>query len=513
MDSAPQFADVWPDIDHVPGFLIPGQEHWLYTIVSSLPEDAVIVEIGSFLGRSTTAMAFACKGTGRKIYCIDTFQGNDSDFVKGESNVTWEGDEFLTQFKKNISSNDLMEYVIPMPGLSHEVGADWDRKIDFLFIDGSHVYEDVLRDFETFGPHVKAGSIIAFHDVLPNWEGPFRAWKDRIQYHLLNPSHFFSIAYGRKPAIEGEKSARVHAIIPVHNRRGMTGQCLKSLYSQTCIDSISITVVDDGSTDGTADMLAAEFPEVNVISGDGNLWWTGAVAEALETLRPEFAEGDYFLLVNNDVRLSPESVEKLLLDSANNCRASMAPLAVTDTGATSTGWGPGSAVYLMDFEKQYRQLMDSRQLMEVHAIYGRCSLFPVEVLDAVGNYDAKVFPHYWGDTDFCLRARDKGFRFFVSGGTTIRVIESKATTGFQHEYRSGPQGLKRVYEAMTSIRSIDNLSHTYAYMGRHHPGNKWKSVIRTFFRIIKQYWPIYYVRNPGLLLRRMRKLVTGANAG
>ena len=505
-----EFSGFWPDIDRVPGYLIPGQEHWLYTIVKDLPEDAVIVEVGSFLGRSTTAMAFACRGTSRKIYCVDTFQGNESDFVKGQSNVTWEGDEFLTQFKKNINSNNLMEYVVPVPGISHEVGAGWDRKIDFLFIDGSHRYEDVIRDFDIFSPHVKAGSIIAFHDVLPNWEGPFKAWNDHIQYHLLDPSHFFSIAYGKKPAIEGGKSARVHAIIPVHNRQGMTRQCLKTLYSQTCIDNISITVVDDGSADSTSGMLAAEFPDVKVISGDGNLWWTGAVAKALETLKKEFNDGDYFLLINNDVRLSPESVEKLLLDSANNNRACMAPLAVTDTGATSTGWGPGTADYLMDFEKQYKQLIDSRQLLEVHAIYGRCSLFPVEILDAVGNYDADVFPHYWGDTDYCLRARNKGFRFLISGGTTIRVIENETTTGFQHEFRSGPQDLKRVYEAMTSIRSIDNLGHVYAYMGRHHPKNRWKCVIRTFIKIIKQYRPIYYFRR---LARRGRRLAANAKTG
>ena len=484
--------NLWADVDRIPGYLIRGQEHWLHTVVDSLPDDAVIVEIGSFLGRSATAMAFACVGTNKKIYCIDTFQGNDSDFVKGQSNVTWEGEEFLTQFKKNLDSNNLLEYVVPVPGLSYEIGENWDKEIDFLFIDGSHEYEDVIRDFDVFSPYVKAGSIIAFHDVLPNWEGPYKAWKNHIQEKLHDPSHFFSIAYGRRKISEDDFQGTVHAIIPVHNRIGSTGQCIKSIYSQTCIDNISITVVNDGSTDGTTAILAEEYPQVKVIEGDGDLWWTGAVKKALDDLRGSFKKGDYFLLINNDVRLSPETIEMLLMDSMAKNRACIAPLAVTEDGATSAGWGPGMAPILMNFERQYKKVMGSQHILEVHAIYGRCSLFPVEIMDVVGNYDAETFPHYWGDTDYCLRARKKGVQFFISGRTTIRVIENKDTTGFQHEFRKGPQDLAVVYEAMTSIRSIDNLKHIYTYMERHHPSRKWRNVIYTFFKLMKQYRPIYH---------------------
>jgi len=68
----------------------------------------------------------------------------------------------------------------------------------------------------------------------------------------------------------------VYTIIPVHNRKEFTRNCLRSLQRQTVSDRLRIIVVDDGSEDGTDEMLAAEFPEVIVLRGDGNLFWTAA---------------------------------------------------------------------------------------------------------------------------------------------------------------------------------------------------------------------------------------------
>ncbi|MDD2338162.1 MAG: hypothetical protein PHD01_16510, partial [Geobacteraceae bacterium] len=64
-------------VEAIEGFMVPGQEEFLFNKIQSLPEDAVILEIGSFKGRSTVAMGYACMGTRRKIYSIDTWNGNN----------------------------------------------------------------------------------------------------------------------------------------------------------------------------------------------------------------------------------------------------------------------------------------------------------------------------------------------------------------------------------------------------------------------------------------------------
>lgn len=76
-ESCEQIAHI---VDEIEGLLVIGQERFLFDMVRGLPEDAVIVEIGSYLGKSTVCMGLACKGTGRRIYAIDTWDGNDKDF-------------------------------------------------------------------------------------------------------------------------------------------------------------------------------------------------------------------------------------------------------------------------------------------------------------------------------------------------------------------------------------------------------------------------------------------------
>jgi hypothetical protein len=84
------YVSVKSAVESVEGLMCPGQEEFLFNKVKLLSEDAVIVEIGSYKGRSTLAMAYACKGTNRKIYCIDTWDGNNSDFSERIFFDTWQ---------------------------------------------------------------------------------------------------------------------------------------------------------------------------------------------------------------------------------------------------------------------------------------------------------------------------------------------------------------------------------------------------------------------------------------
>ena len=67
---------------------------------------------------------------------------------------------------------------------------------------------------------------------------------------------------------------------------------------------LTITVIDDGSTDNTKQIIGEKFPKVLIISGDGSLWWTGAISLGLQSNQSDFNDNDYFLLVNSDVELS-----------------------------------------------------------------------------------------------------------------------------------------------------------------------------------------------------------------
>jgi predicted O-methyltransferase YrrM len=167
-----------------------GQERWLFENAYSLPSPANIVEIGSFKGRSTCFLMSGCRGTEKRVFAIDTFNGNNDDFGYRD---------YFAEFSQNVKRCGLSEYVQPVVGLSSKVAESWNKPIHLLFIDGSHVYEDVLSDFEAFFPHVVPGGIVAFHDVIEAWPGPLRVWHDIVKHRLVDVGYRLSLAYGRKP--------------------------------------------------------------------------------------------------------------------------------------------------------------------------------------------------------------------------------------------------------------------------------------------------------------------------
>jgi len=170
-------------INKVTGFLVQDDERFLFEVAKSLPDDATIVEIGSYKGRSTCCLAYACIGTRKKVYSIDICFANATGFA---------------EWKENVGRNGLLDYVTPIAGNSKNIATQWDKGIDFIFIDGSHSYLPVLSDFIGFYPWVKDNGVIAFHDVGPGFTGPMRVWQENAKPLLYDTGLCGGIAFGRK---------------------------------------------------------------------------------------------------------------------------------------------------------------------------------------------------------------------------------------------------------------------------------------------------------------------------
>jgi GT2 family glycosyltransferase len=112
-------------------------------------------------------------------------------------------------------------------------------------------------------------------------------------------------------------NVKIEVVTPVHNRKELTLRCLESLKQadQTGID-LHVIVVDDGSTDGTADALAQQFPDVQVISGDGNLWYTAGTNVALKAALEN--DPDFILAINNDSEFDPAFLQHMLQTASAN---------------------------------------------------------------------------------------------------------------------------------------------------------------------------------------------------
>ena len=161
-------------IKKVGGWLSEEEILFLYNTAKKLPDGSTIIEIGSYKGKSTIAMAQALDDEGKpntKIYAIDPF--NSGGIKPLEGNDTYE------EYLKNITQTKMDKYIVTKKDYSENVASEWKKPIDFLWIDGNHAYDSVKTDILAWKDHLKEGHLISFHDSL-HLDGVTRAVKEFI---------------------------------------------------------------------------------------------------------------------------------------------------------------------------------------------------------------------------------------------------------------------------------------------------------------------------------------------
>ena len=125
-----------------------------------------IVEIGSFKGQSTCWMAKALQlaGSKEKIAAIDP---HINTHVPGVV-PTYKEDSSFDAFLNNLKNCGLTQYVEPIKQKSEDAAKNWNQPIKLLFIDGSHLYDDVMLDLKLWEPWLNIGGIVVMHDTKPS---------------------------------------------------------------------------------------------------------------------------------------------------------------------------------------------------------------------------------------------------------------------------------------------------------------------------------------------------------
>jgi MMP 1-O-methyltransferase len=140
---------VKPLIAEVPGWLTDEEGEALYDLARACTGAGVIVEIGSWKGKSTICLGRgSLAGAAVPIYAIDPH----ADYRFGD-------------FKANVDRAGITDLVRPVTSLSQSAADEFQESIELLFVDGSHEYDLVLEDFEKWVPKVVDGGWVAFHDT------------------------------------------------------------------------------------------------------------------------------------------------------------------------------------------------------------------------------------------------------------------------------------------------------------------------------------------------------------
>jgi MMP 1-O-methyltransferase len=200
------FAPVKELIKNVPGWLSDEEGEALYELAKDCTGKGVIVEIGSWKGKSTICLGRGSRaGSGVRIFAVDPH----AHYRHGE-------------FRENVERAGIADLVTPVKGLSQEVADSFDEPIELLFVDGSHEEELVREDFEKWVPKVVEGGTIAFHDTT--WHaGPRKVVAEKI----FSSRHFRDVRFVIGSTTVAQKVARNTVYDRVHARRV---QAMKAVF-------------------------------------------------------------------------------------------------------------------------------------------------------------------------------------------------------------------------------------------------------------------------------------------
>lgn len=211
---------------------------------------------------------------------------------------------------------------------------------------------------------------------------------------------------------------RLCAVLTCFNRREKTLACLDALAASSGLEGVRVSavLVDDGSTDGTAQAVRERFAWVEVVRAEGNLFWCRGMHLAFESaLKTGF---DAYLWLNDDTMLAPDALSRLLASAAGLRRRSGGPVIVVgstvdDATGVLTYGGERRPSRLKPL--RIERVQPSVAPQRCDSMTGNIVLISAEAARRVGNIDP-VFEHSMGDTDYALRANRLGVEVWVDAG-------------------------------------------------------------------------------------------------
>ncbi len=254
-------------------------------------------------------------------------------------------------------------------------------------------------------------------------------------------------------------------IIPVFNNIKYTRKCLEDLSSRLKEDSlkntgIHIVVVDDGSTDGTGKFISQNYPEVILLKGDGNLWWSGSVNMGMKYALDRGDFFDYVLWWNNDIInkddyfvqlddvLHKKSYEIL---GSKICRLHQPDIIWSMGGVFNNRNGVkymigNGATDGPDYSKQ----------LSVDWLTGMGTLVHLSVIKKIGLLDNVNFPQYHGDSEYTYRARKNNLSVVIE--PKLVLYNDTSNTGIKKK-----DSFKDLINMMTSIRSNYHIGKDFKF--------------------------------------------------
>jgi len=215
---------------------------------------------------------------------------------------------------------------------------------------------------------------------------------------------------------------KVYILLPVHNRREITRGFVECLAVQTFSD-YHLVLIDDGSTDETAEMVQARIRSTTVLRGDGDWWWAGSLQQGLNWLKVSGADDKALVLfINDDVHFAPDYLERAVRVMADKKHVLMLSRFGTPGGEHIMESGKTADLRHLSFNV-------ATSVERINCLSTRGLFAYWGDVRTIGGFHPRLLPHYLSDYEYTIRAYRKGFKCETSA--ELLIEPNRETTGYR----------------------------------------------------------------------------------
>jgi GT2 family glycosyltransferase len=258
-------------------------------------------------------------------------------------------------------------------------------------------------------------------------------------------------------------------IFPIFNGISYTRKCLPALYRS--FDELKnepfqfrVIIVDDGSTDGSAEWIKKHYPEVELLNGNGNLWWSGGINKAVKAGLKN-PETDYFIWWNNDVIHETDYFKSLITLLRNHSTNTIIGSKIYLDENYETIWSMGGLFNPVNGHKHMigttcRDAEKFQVPQDCDWLTGMGTITHRSVYERIGLLDEERFPQYHGDSDFTFRAKKAGFKIIAV--PDLKIYNDTRNSGLRHD-----ESFKLLVRSLSSIKSNFNVKKDFLFYRKH----------------------------------------------
>jgi len=239
---------------------------------------------------------------------------------------------------------------------------------------------------------------------------------------------------------------KIYILLPVHNRKEITLSFINCLTAQT-FRNYHLILIDDGSTDGTAEIAKERVDNLTIIQGKGDWWWAGSLQEGYQWLQKNIiSDLDIILIINDDTSFTED-----FLDIAINTfidKQHILLSAYSYSLQTNKLFDAGVAI-----DWQSRKMNMTEEISLINCFSTRSLFLRWEDFKFTGGFYPRLLPHHAADYEFTARAIRKEIQPVLNPALKIWINE--ATTGYNSissEY--GWKLIRKIFSIKSSLNPI-----------------------------------------------------------